>query len=295
MNRSSILALAGIATALATLACSVNLPSLPFGPQIAIGDSGQIKVGPEETVDLDIPDPGGAATLRLQFAAGKMQIAGGGDELLTGTATYNVAELKPIIDGSGNSWSVRTGDVEGFSAVAAAQLVNTWDLKLGAGPLDLALDMGAAKAEVDLGDVGVTSLDIETGASDLELSFATPNSEEMRSLTVKAGAARLDVSQLANANTTQMDFSVGGGDLTLDFSGDLAQDLDVNITGAAGNFNITVPEGTAASLSTNGGLVAVNPDEGWTSDGNGYTHPGSGPQIHIGITAVAGNVNLHTN
>jgi hypothetical protein len=295
MNRASGLVLVGIATAIATLACSINLPSLPFGPQIAVGNPGQFKIGPEETEALEIPDPGVASSLRLQFAAGDLQIASGGSELLTGTATYNVTELKPIIDGSGNGWTVRTGDVEGFSAVAAAQLVNKWDLTLGSGPLDLALDLGAAKADVELGDLAVSKLDIDTGASDMRLSFSSPNLEDMQSLTVKAGAARLNFSQLANANTTRMDFAVGGGDLTLDFSGDLAQDLDVTITGAAGNFNIDVPEGTAATLTTSGGLISVHPDAGWTSEGDGYTHQGSGPQIHVGITAGAGNVNLRTN
>lgn len=295
MKRFSHLALAAVAAALVSLACSIDLPSLPFGPKIEVGEPGQFQIGPEQTDTLEIPAAGSAASLRIQFAAGKLKLTGGGEKLLTGTATYNVAELKPIIEGSGSSWTLRTGDVEGFSAVAAAQLVNTWEAMLGSTPLDLALELGAAKTEVDLGGVSVTRLAIETGASDIDLAFSEPNPVSMESFTASAGAARLDFSHLANANTSRMDFSLGGGDVTLDFSGELAQDLDVTIDGAAGNFTIIVPEGTAADLTTGGGLISVNAESGWTSEGDGYVHEGRGPQIHIGITAVAGNVNLRTN
>jgi hypothetical protein len=83
--------------------------------------------------------------------------------------------------------------------------------------------------------------------------------------------------------------------VSLDFSGDLAQDLSVTIESAAGNFTITVPEGTAASLSTSGGFISINPEGGWKSSGDGYVQEGNGPEINIAITAGAGNVNLRTN
>jgi hypothetical protein len=295
MKRRRILTVAAITMALASLACSVELPSLPFGPNIELGEPGQFKIGPEQTDALEIAGTGTQTDLRIQFAAGRLQIAGGGEELLKGTATYNVAELKPVVEGSGSSWTVRTGDVQGFSAVAAAQLVNTWELTLGRDPLDLDFDIGAVKADVDLGDVAVARLDMDVGASDISMAFSTPNPSSMESLTVKAGAAQLDFSRLANAEAKRMDFTLGGGDVTLDFSGQLSQDLEVTINGAAGNFTINVPDGTAASLSTSGGLISVNTDEGWISEGDGYVHEGSGPEIHIGITAGAGNVNLRSD
>jgi hypothetical protein len=295
MKRLSMLALAAMAAGLTSLACSLNLPSLPFGPQIEVGAPGQFRIGPEQTDTLEISATGSPASLRIQFPVGNLQLSGGSDELLTGTATYNVAELKPIVEGSGGTWTVRTGNIEGFSAVAAAQLVNTWELALGSDPLDLDFDLGAVKAKMDLGDIAVTRLNMDAGASDIGIAFSTPNAASMESLTVKAGAAQINFSHLANANTRRMDFSLGGGDVTLDFSGELEQDLVVNISGAAGNFTIDVPQGMAAGLTTSGGFISVNTGDGWASEGDSYTHEGSGPKIDIQLTAGAGNVNLRTN
>jgi hypothetical protein len=295
MKRFRMLGLAAAGLGLATLACSIDLPSLPFGPQIEVGEPGQFKIGPEQTETLEIPATGSPASLRLQFAVGELLLKGGGDQLLTGTATYNVTELKPVIEGSAGDWTVRTGDVQGFSAVAAAQLVNTWELTLGSDPLDLDFDVGAAKTDINLSDMSITRFNMDAGASEVKITFSTPNAVSLESFTVKAGAGQITLSQLANANTGHMDFSLGGGDASLDFSGELKQDLGVNISGAAGNFTITVPEGAAASLTTSGGFIAVNTGDGWISEGDGYTHAGSGPNIEIQITAGAGNVNLRSN
>jgi len=91
----------------------------------------------------------------------------------------------------------------------------------------------------------------------------------MGSLTVIAGAARLELSQLANANSPRMEFTLGGGDVTLDFSGDLSQDVDVAIEGAAGNFTIYVPDGTPARARTRGAFLSINADTGWTARDDG--------------------------
>ncbi|HLC05643.1 MAG TPA: toast rack family protein [Anaerolineales bacterium] len=294
MIRTSALVIAAGAVALASLACTINIPSTQFSPKIELGPTGSSAIGPEQTQDFNIPATGSAAGLHIAFAAGKLQLSGGGEELLTGTATYNVSDLKPVVEGSGASFRVRSGEVEGFPATAMIDLVNTWELTLGPDPVDLTLELGAAKAEIDLGDVPVTQLTVKTGATDLELDFSSPNSVSMDSFTVAAGAARLDLRGLANANTNHMEISLGGGDLNLDFSGDLTEGLDVTIDGAAGNFTINVPQGTAASLITNGALISVHPETGWTSGGDGYIHEGRGPKIGIRLTAGAGNVNLRT-
>ena len=110
---------------------------------------------------------------------------------MSGTATYNVAELKPVIEASGSSFRLRNGHIERIPG-GRGDIVNTWELKLGLDPIDLTIDLGAADAEMDLGGLNLTQLDIHTGASDLQLGFSEPDKSPMGPLTVLAGAARLD-------------------------------------------------------------------------------------------------------
>jgi len=294
MIRGTPFALAAAAAGMALLACSIEIPSLQFGPDIQIAEPGEVEIGSTQTESIRIAATGDRASLNLEFAGGKIRILGGGQDLVSGTVTYNVAELKPVIEGSGSSYRLRNGEIERITS-GRADIVNTWELQLGPDPIALTIDLGAADAEMDLGGVNLFQLDIHSGASDLELGFSEPNRGPMGSLTVMAGAARLDLSQLSNANTRRMEFTLGGGDVTLDFTGEFSQDLDVAIEGAAGNFTIYVPDGTPARARTRGAFLSINADSGWAARDDGYAHEGQGPQINLSLGVGAGNINLRTN
>jgi hypothetical protein len=294
MIRRTQFALAAAAAGMALLACSIEIPSLQFGPDIQIAEPGEVEVGSTQTESIRIPATGDRTSLDLEFGGGKIRIVGGGEDLVSGTATYNVAELNPVIEGSGSSFRLRNGDTELIPG-GQGDIVNSWELQLGSDPIDLTIDLGAADAKMDLGGLNLTQLDIHTAASDLELGFSEPNRGPMGSLTVMAGAARLDLSQLSNANSPRMEFTLGGGDVTLDFSCDLSQDVDVTIEGAAGNFTIYIPDGTPARARTSGAFLSINAGSGWQAGDNGYAHEGQGPQINLSFAVGAGNINLRTN
>ena len=89
MNRNIFFVL--LILAIASLACgfSIDLPSTPTaGPDI----TDQI------TVTGPIGDEASAATwLDISFGAGKLTLSPGAKDLVNGTATYNILELKPQI------------------------------------------------------------------------------------------------------------------------------------------------------------------------------------------------------
>src|SRR5206468_11886800 len=59
-------------------------------------------------------------------------------------------------------------------------------------PMDLALELGATKATLDLGGLSLLGLHLESGASETLLDFSTPNQTRMRALEIDVGAASFE-------------------------------------------------------------------------------------------------------
>ena len=108
-------------------------------------------------------------------------------------------------------------------------------------PLDLALRLGAAEAELDLGGLAVDELKVESAASSTTLRFATPNPRRMRSLSFDVGAASIEASGVGNANVENVDVDCGAGALTLDFAGAWATDVDARVRVRLGAVTLRVP------------------------------------------------------
>lgn len=125
----------------------------------------------------------------------------------------------------------RTGDEHGELRVALSQRV----------PMTLELELGATRAQLDLGGLALRDVRIETGASESEVRFATRNPARMRRLDVDAGAASLDLLGLANANVDEISVSGGVGSVTMAFGSPLTRDVAIEADMALGSVNIMVP------------------------------------------------------
>jgi len=285
-NPNRILA-AALVLAMVTLACGINLKS-PIT---------QIKTGPTQTVDIQIPlpeEPSSGVTLNLEFVAGNLKLApGASGYLASGTATFNAAEFEPKVEAAGSSYTLRPGNlkIEGIP-VFKDELKNEWDLQLADTPMSLSIQAGAYNGNFELGGLSLEKLAISDGGSDFSGSFSAPNNIEMSSFTYSTGASNVELSGLANANFEQMTFTSGAGDYTLSFDGDLQRDASVTIDSGLGTVNIIVPEGVNAQVTFDGGLSTVNTDGAWEQDGTVYTHPGSGPTLSITVKMGAGTLNL---
>lgn len=87
-------------------------------------------------------------------------------------------------------------------------------------PTDLRVHVGAARSDLDLGGLPITRLEVNTGASETELSFREPNPVSMERLQLKVGAAEFRTEKLGNARFERFSFEGGVGDVLLDFTGD---------------------------------------------------------------------------
>lgn len=180
--------------------------------------------------------------VHVRYGAGEMVIAPGGvGELYRLEMRYDADAFDPVteyrdgrlevgVEGMGNGVKLRT---------------ESGDMRLSLSPdvpLDLDLDFGAVEATMELGGLRLSSVEIETGASDTHVFFSEPNRERCRSLDVSLGAAAFEAEGLGNAGCERVVVEGGVGDLTLDFSGAWRHDILADITMALGSATLRVPE-----------------------------------------------------
>jgi hypothetical protein len=266
--------------ALAAIACGVNI-SLPKAPT----------PGPETTERIAVPLPVGEEThLALSFGAGDLLLAPGAKALVEGTATYSITDLKPVIKSEGGNVEIQEGNLQSFPYPDGIK--NTWDFKLAAAPMDLAINAGAYKGTYELGGLKLTGLTIKDGAADVNLSFTKPNEADMAVLRYQTGASSVKLTGLANANFATLIFDSGAGNYTLDFSGKLKRDATATISTGVSNMILVVPEGVKARVTVEGGASNVNAGPGWSQEEQTFTQAGSGPALTILVKTGAGNLTL---
>lgn len=269
-----------LALALASLACGfdINLPE-------------RVNPGPDMEESITVPAPkSGETRLTISFGAGALNLSPGAENLVDGTAVYNIPELKPEINSGDGSVEIKQGDFKNI--INFNDIKNVWDLKLGETPLDLTVNAGAYNGNYELGGLSLKSLTVRDGASKVDLSFSEPNREKMSVLRYETGASNVTLSGLANANFSTLIFSGGAGDYKLDFSGELTTDGTVNVEAGAGDVQLVIPKGVNAKVTVESALVSVNLSSNWSQSGNTYTQNGDGPALTIIVKMAAGSLTI---
>lgn len=280
MNKKIIFAF--LALAVASMACgfSIDLPKAPTP-------------GPEVTDQITVADPKSDTTrLGISFGAGQLHLSPDAKDLVNGTATYNIPELKPQVKTEGSDIRVEQGDFKFKNFTSLHDVKNDWDLKLGNAPMDLSIEAGAYDATFDLGGLALKSLTIKDGAADVNLTFSAPNPTEMSLFRYETGASNVKLKNLANANFETMNFQCGAGDYTLDFNGELKRSATVTINTGLSNMILVIPDGINAVVTVESGVSNINAGSNWTQNGNIYSQSGSGPKLTFVVQMGAGNLTL---
>jgi len=266
---------------LSSLACSFTVST----PKISTGETKTF------TVNEAVPASVETISLDIEMGAGKLIITGGAKSLIEGTIHYNVLGWAPEVTREGGKVRIFQGTLDEIR-IPNDDVVNTWDLLLGTFPIDLTVSAGAYEGSLDLTGVPLTNLDITDGASKATVTFDTVNPVEMDTFQYKTGASQVILLGIGNANASHFNFDGGAGDFTLDFSGELQQDLSVDINSGISSLKIIVPENVPARVTISGGLNNISPSGTWTITGNTYEKTGSGPRIDIYIEMGVGSLNL---
>jgi hypothetical protein len=167
--------------ALALAGCYVPSPELSR----TVSSSEKVNLAGAESVSVSVT-----------LGVGKLRIAGGADSLLDASFEYNIPDWKPVV-----SYKVEDGrgrlSVEQPSRVVGAtwpgNVKYDWGLKLNSGvPMELEINMGVGKSEVDLRGLNLRRLDLEAGVGEGSVDLSGPRPSNLDA-TIKAGVGKLSL------------------------------------------------------------------------------------------------------
>ncbi|HSC31998.1 MAG TPA: hypothetical protein VLD17_09745 [Gemmatimonadaceae bacterium] len=204
---------------------------------------------------------GSADSLRLHvyFGAGTFTIVPATEPLLyTLDLRFDAGRVRPMhhYDAATNTLTIRSDSAighpfsldlkrTGFNFSGPGDDRNGTDLSLGLArgvPLDLSLTLGACDATLDLSNLSVRRLHLETGASQTTMTFSAPNPVAMTSMQLDIGAAGLTVNALGNAHAANVQVSAGVGGADLDLGGTWTGTMHLVLSAALGGITLRVPQ-----------------------------------------------------
>ncbi len=147
-------------------------------------------------------------------------------------------------------------------------------------PLDLAVTMGAAEADLDLSGVPLRRLAVTCGVARTTLRLASPNPERGADVEIKAGVSTFRGVGLGHLRFRRLRFEGGVGRFALDFRGAPPEPgAEARLSVAVGELEVTLPAGVPLVVEAPGGrLSAIELPPGFVTLGQGrYATPGAGP------------------
>jgi hypothetical protein len=161
---------------------------------------------------------------------------------------------------------------------------------------DLALDLslGAVDADVELGGLRISDLDLKTGASRATVRFSRPNGMRCRHARFSAGAAEVSVFGLGNSRCDEIEFEGGIGRVLLDFSGVWSSSAQVEVKMAMGAITLRLPRRVGVRLAMDKFLSSFEP-AGLVRRGDSLVSPNYDSAEHrldLDLTTAMGGVSV---
>ncbi|MCK4404678.1 MAG: hypothetical protein KAW02_06255 [candidate division Zixibacteria bacterium] len=123
-------------------------------------------------------------------------------------------------------------------------------------PISFEIDVGACEADFDFTGLRIDHLDMNLGASSVEVEFRKPNSERIHKINIDVGVSELTITGLGNANFDKLTFDGGVGDFTLDFSGEFEHRAYVDIDIGLGSLTILVPKDAGVQIKSESSFLS---------------------------------------
>lgn len=170
------------------------------------------------------------------------------EEAFTPLAEYEPGRLRVGVEGLSRSGNLRR-------EITGGEL----DLELSRGvPLDLRLDLGAVRAELDLGGLSLSGLQLRTGASETRLDVSSSNPTPLPLARLDVGAAEFTARSLGNLGASEIAVSAGVGKVRLELTGDWQRDARVQVQMGLGSLELVVPSGLGVRLDRRTFLTSID-------------------------------------
>lgn len=211
-----------------------------------------------------------ALDVRIRFGAGHLTIRPGEPGTLYRMhLRYDEDSFEPVAEYERGRLDL---GVEGTKRNLRWKKQDTQEMELFLSPsviMDLDLDFGAVRADLDLGGLSMTNLKLHTGASESRVDVSEPNPVPMELANLEVGAADFHVRNLGNLNAESITVDAGVGKVVLDFRGDWNRDATVSVDMGLGALELRFPEGLGVKLMKDTFLTSLD-SEGLMKRGDAY-------------------------
>jgi hypothetical protein len=199
---------------------SVVLSSTFGSLTISKGEQEKVLIAESSRGSSDLPmDLSYAVRNRVGYL--DLSLGEGHEERIGKKSSFNVSDLK------GGKWYLKFSD---------------------AIPISFDIELGVGNGDFDLSGLNVKDFNLSTGASDVSLAFDTPNETSIDNIHIETGVSKFSARNLGNANFKHLRFEGGVGAYTLDFSGELTHEVDVDVEVGLGALTIIVPKEVGARV-----------------------------------------------
>ena len=237
---------------------------------------------------------------RLEYGSGNLRIQPGEPrELYRMNLSYDEDRFLPISDFDAPNGTVHLGlktrGEGGVRVVSRTQLSQVALVSLSPRvELNLDLSLGAVDADLELGGLRLSDMELKTGASQAVVRFSRPNTMRCRSATFSAGAAEVSVLGLGNSRCEEIVFEGGVGKVLLDFSGVPTTNARVEVKMAVGGITLRLPRAAGVRITMDKFLSSFEP-AGLVRRAGGFVSPNydrADRKLEIQLTTAMGGVDV---
>ena len=234
--------------------------------------------------------------VNVQYGAGRFSVEPAAPGVLYHMRVeYNQDVFEPLAEYRGSSLRIGTKGLGRRARLGRDHAAGEMRLALTRDvPMDLNMEFGAVRANIDLGGISLTRLQIGTGASQTLIDVSEPNPESMSRASMEVGAADFTVRNLGNLNTPVIEVDAGVGDIELGFGGDWKQNARVSVDMGLGSLVLRFPRGLGVRLVTETFLTSLD-SEGLVKRGEEYyslDYDEADYQVTVDVDAAFGSIRV---
>jgi hypothetical protein len=193
--------------------------------------------------------------VHLEYGSGNLRLQPGEPrDLYRMNLSYDEDRFLPVSDFDSPAGTVHLGlkarGEGGVRVVSRNQLRQAALISLSPRvELNLDVSLGAVDADLELGGLRLSQIDVKTGASQAAVRFSRPNTMRCRSATFSAGAAEVSVIGLGNSRCEEIVFEGGVGKVLLDFSGAATSNVRAAVKMAVGGITLRLPRAVGVRIA----------------------------------------------